>query len=288
MKFITVSNKPHPGLELYKESARQCGIDPIILGMGDNRSLGHEMGGYFGVKLEYVSEYLKTLDNKDELILFTDAWDVVFVDGPQLIERKARLLLEKSKALAIFAAEKYESPKSGYPYTTLQNKYTRTFPYLNSGVYVGTANNLLYLLKRFNTWPKEQQLITDDQEYFVSEYFASNSPHTIALDHDCLLFACMLHSDALVLGNKVVMPHSRTMPSILHFQGWEKNILPFVPASLLSLAAPLQQYNKKNIIKKSIEWVGEHIVPKSKWNPFYRGLFFILYICIFFILSIIK
>lgn len=279
MKFITVSNKPHPGLELYKASAKRCGIDPIILGMGDSRKLGHD-SGHFGIKLEYVLQYLNSLEDKDELICFTDAWDIVFVDSAELIERKAKFLLQD--ALAVFAAEKYESPKSSYPYVI--DKFSKQFPYLNSGAYVGKAKHLLLLLHRFSTWPKSQQEKTDDQEYFISEYFASNTPRSIILDHSSFLFACMLHSNAIVLKGKVVMP-SRTLPSILHFQGCEKNILPFVHADLYSLAAPLQNYNKKNIIKIYLEWIGEY-VPGTNF-PFYKGLYFILYIILILLILII-
>lgn len=279
MKFITVSNKPHPGLELYKASAKQCGIQPIILGMGDSRQLGHG-SGHFGVKLDYVYQYLNSVEDKEELILFTDAWDIVFVDSAELIERKANYLLQNG-AHAIFAAEKYESPKTSYPYVI--DKYSKDFPYLNSGAYVGKAKNLLLLLQRFSTWPKSQQDKTDDQEYFISEYFATNTPRSIVLDHSCFLFACMLHSNAMVLKGKVVMP-TRTLPSILHFQGYEKNILPFVNPDLRSLAAPLQNYNKKSIIKIYLEWIGEY-VPGKNYN-FYKGLYFLLYIIL--ILIIIK
>lgn len=280
MKFITVSNKPHPGLELYKASAKRCGIHPIILGMGDSRKLGHG-SGYFGVKLDYVLQYLNSVEDKDELILFTDAWDIVFVDSAELIERKARYLLQGG-ALAVFAAEKYESPKTSYPYVI--DKYSKDFPYLNSGAYVGKAKNLLLLLKRFSTWPKLQQDKTDDQEYFISEYFATNTPRSIVLDHSSFLFACMLHSNAIVLKGKVVMPHSHTLPSILHFQGYEKNILPYVHPELRELAAPLQNYNKKSFLKIALEWVGEYV--PGKVNSFYKGLYFLLYIIL--ILIIIK
>jgi len=282
MKFITVSNKPHPGLELYMQSAARCGIEPHILGMGDERPLGHGSGS-FGVKLWHVADFLLKQD-PNELVMFTDAWDIVFVDSAQLIERKARVLLRELGAKAIFGAEKYQSPKNGYPYRVENKK--RAFPYLNSGTYVGLASDLLLLLTRFRSWPAEQQLKTDDQEYFVSEYFAD--PHIIALDHGSFLFACMLHSGAYVFNNRVVMPHSQTMPSVLHFQGYEKNILPYVSPELRQWAAPLQQYNKKNFVKRGLEYVGTYVPPLSKVNPFYRGVLFILCILLLIVIAIIK
>jgi len=281
MKFITVSNRSHPGLELYKQSAALCGIQPHILGMGDERPLGHD-SGKFGVKLWHVHNFLAQLGDKTELVLFTDAWDIVFVDSADLIERKARALLKENNAKAIFGAEKYQSPKDGYPYPPQK----RAFPFLNSGVYVGQAQDLLTLLVRFRSWPVEQQLLTDDQEYFVAEYFSKSG---IELDHGCLLFACMLHSGAFVHEQRVVMPHSHTMPSILHFQGYEKNILPFVAPSLRHLAAPLQQYNRKNLVKRGLETLGQVMVPQfANVNNFYRGLLMFVLVITLVIIGYIK
>ena len=150
-------------------------------------------------------------------------------------------------------------------------------------MYVGQAKHLLVLFQRYSNLNKQVKI--DDQEYFISEYFAN--PGFISLDYGCFLFACMLHSGAIML-HRPVMPYSRTMPSILHFQGYEKNILPYIPKELRPYAAQIQNLNKKSLLKYGLEWIGENIIPPFYFNPFYRGLYFILYILLILILVKIK
>lgn len=94
---------------------------------GDMTSVG---GGY---KINLLKDALKKLstDDKDKLILFTDSYDVIFVNPLKDIIRKFR----KLNARVLFSAEQFCWPdtslESSYPSIDFGNRF------LNSGMFIG-------------------------------------------------------------------------------------------------------------------------------------------------------
>jgi len=195
LHLVTVANKDCPGLQLWKKSALRCGYKPIILGMGGG-PLGHD-AKQFGLKFFYLKQFLNEIP-KDDYVLFTDGFDVVFKDGPEIVLGKTLQVLQKD---ILMAAETGEAPDKGNPYIVNHDS-----PYLNSGVYIGRAKAILDVM------PSSFDNL-DDQRYFTQIYFHSNK---IQLDHDGVVFQCMLGS-----------PY-KGKASILHFQGKWKYVGPVV------------------------------------------------------------
>lgn len=174
MLHLTVSNKPHPGLDLLLLSAKH--VETRVLGMGTRTAIGH-FGKGFGLKLDLLKSELLLLPPMTK-VLFTDAYDVL-LNGPTTGLEK---WLDDHPGKVLFAAEKGKWPYADIVYP----KVTFPFPYLNSGVFAGHAKDILSLLKvPFDTK-------TDDQGYYTLQYVNGN---TIVLDHKAEFFQCLYGVD---------------------------------------------------------------------------------------------
>ena len=191
MKLITVCNKEHPGLDLWRATAKKAGHEPIVLGLGSG-ALGHDAGG-FGLKLIILAKYLQTL-MPNELCIVLDGYDVVIRDSPEKIQEKLKIMTKP----VLFSAEKYENPDQGNPYLTPN--------YLNAGAYAGNASAILYVLKPFLENPSEK---IDDQRFYTRRMFSR--PDLIQLDTESKVFQNIFNEEP---GDA----------SILHFPGYYKNL----------------------------------------------------------------
>ena len=214
MHLITVCNKRCAGLDLWEKTARLNSLVPIILGLDDKRQLGHE-SQKFGLKFILLANYLQTLPPQD-LCLITDGFDVIFHKADTLGDRLMKSLPSHQ---LLFAADVYENPDQGFPYKTAFLKA----PYLNSGVYAGTASTILAVLRQALEKSESETLSLDDQRYFT-EYMFQN-PGVIIIDHACHFFACTAgleyQKDFYVMDDKLIVLGG--MPSVLHFQGFSKD-----------------------------------------------------------------
>jgi hypothetical protein len=219
MKLITVCNKRCPGLDLWELTAKLQNITPVILGLNDNRPLGHESQN-FGLKFILLAEYLSTL-SPSEVCLVTDGFDVIFYGCEEIEQRLEKAILPNQ---ILFAADVYENPDQGLPYQTQHYRV----PYLNSGVYAGRARTILAALQSALQKQEGDTLALDDQRYYT-EYMFSN-PGSIVIDHMCEHFACTAgleyKKDFYViqspLGNPKLKVFSHS-PCVLHFQGFHKD-----------------------------------------------------------------
>ena len=123
MKLVTIVNKDHPGLKLWRETAAAHGYDATVL-MDTAAVIGHE-SGKFGAKLSIIGDYVKT--RGDEFIVVTDGFDVAFVEDASSLEKRLRANLQRDEML--FSGEVYANPDKGLPWSAGR------FPYLNAGVY---------------------------------------------------------------------------------------------------------------------------------------------------------
>jgi hypothetical protein len=204
---LTVSNKPHPGLDALRLSSLKYGVQTRVLGMGNSTAIGH--GGFgFGLKLSLLHRELRVLP-PETIVLFTDAFDV-------LIQKELSPLLEWCKnnpQKVLFAAESSKWPCKELMYPSPLHF---PYPYLNSGVFCGEASSILALLDSVEYSQK-----TDDQEYYTRQFLEKN---TIVLDHRADYFQCLVgvSEKDLEFGEKLQVHHFdglkrwSTTPAVLH------------------------------------------------------------------------
>jgi hypothetical protein len=212
ISLITVSTKQHPDLERYKKSAEAHGFKPHILGLKENRSAGHS-NSKFGIKLKYLLKYVKSLKEND-IVLFTDAWDVIIVEDCSEIIRKYKSF----KKDIVIGAEKYCWPDWFLFYKF--NCFDAPFPYLNSGGIIGKAGIIKDLLEEYY---KGEDAI-DDQRLWTKIYLENKSK--IGLDEKAEIFlnTCWVkHNNIIYKDNRLYYKETKTFPSIIHINGKNKS-----------------------------------------------------------------
>jgi Family of unknown function (DUF6492) len=176
LHYITVATKPHPVLDKLKERLQKNNENIIVLGEQENRVIGWENQQRFGVKLREVSDFLKQTDlNPLDLILFTDAYDVAYFGN--LEDVRERYL--KFNCPIVFGCEKecHPDPNRASQY----NKKDVEFPYLNSGMFIGTVDALRKCIINYKYNDTD-----DDQRYWTTQYF--ENPDLITLDYNNEIF----------------------------------------------------------------------------------------------------
>ena len=95
--YITVATKPHEILDRIKSQIEIQNEKIIVLGEQEDRPIGWNSVGNFGVKLREVRDFLLRPEIADEdIILFSDAYDVIYQgDFDEIVAR----FLEFSKPL---------------------------------------------------------------------------------------------------------------------------------------------------------------------------------------------
>ena len=213
--YITVSTKDKPELQRLVQSAKNKNIDIKVLGLDlDTTKLGHAGIGKFGMKIRLPKEYIKTL-NDDEIVVFTDAWDVIYYNNFDTL-----MDLYKSFGKPIV----FGSEKVCWPDKDRDKEFVDTindpFPYLNSGLYIGTVGAIKNILSAYNN---EE---VDDQRFWIDMYFKNKDK--IALDSTAKLFlnACNTNGGSYdISNNKFTYKDTNTMPLFIHGNGNSKNIV---------------------------------------------------------------
>lgn len=135
MRFVTVATHPNAHLERLQRSAAAHGVPLEVIGEGvPYRS--HR------TKIELMIEYLSGLP-PDEEVLFLDAYDTVFLCGPDEIVRK----YHESGVDFLCSAEQNLKISDGF-WNRLRiwwrfPAYPKPYRFVNSGTYVGKAGALL-------------------------------------------------------------------------------------------------------------------------------------------------
>ena len=215
--LITISTKKHPDMERFVKSAEAHGFKPNVLGLKENKTLGHSTGkmtmkgyqGDFGFKLKYILDFCKKR-NPNDIVLYTDCWDVIIVGD-------CNDLLKKYKAFhkdIVFSAEKLcmPQPMSFYKY----NWYNDSFPYLNAGVMIGNAGTIISFIEKF--WKQDE--FTDDQGLWQTIYLENKDK--IGLDTEATMFLTTSFTkmnNYIYEDNKLKYLETETFPSVVHFPG---------------------------------------------------------------------
>jgi hypothetical protein len=174
--YITVATKPHYVLDKIKENVKKNKEKIYVLGGHENRLIGWEGHQNFGVKLREVSDFLKeSFLDKDDIVLFTDAYDVVYCGNQKEITRR---YTDFDKPI-IFGCEKQCNPD---PKRASEYKFMDTeFPYLNSGMFIGRVWALRKCILEYKYNDRD-----DDQRFWTTQFF--ENPELIGLDYYNKLF----------------------------------------------------------------------------------------------------
>jgi len=219
---IAVSTIENEQLKRLTDSAKKYNINIEILGKEMNTmNLGHNNVGTdngktrkFGMKLALPKEYLQTIPD-DDIIIFTDAWDVIYLDTTDSIVEKYK----KFNKDIVFGSEKTCWPDSEREKDFIDTKDT-VFPYLNSGGYIGKAKTIRDLLNIYNDEER-----TDDQRFWIDKYL--NNKDKIGLDTNAEIFlnTCATDKKYYTFNNKFVYTETNTSPSIIHANSSDKSYL---------------------------------------------------------------
>jgi len=217
--YITIATKPHPVLDVLEKTVASKGEEITVLGMQEQRDIGwdSEEGkkGNFGVKLREVYDFInRPTMNPDDIVLFSDAYDVYYCgDKKTILERYAAL-----KSPIVFGAERFCWPDADRAYPP--ENLTHYFPYLNSGLFIGRVDALRECMKHYKYDDKE-----DDQRFWTNQYM--DHPELIKLDHNNRIFLNCTGTDKkeiLISGGDHVTFRDAT-PQLVHANSSDKTYL---------------------------------------------------------------
>ena len=179
--YITVATISHPILEKLKKNVKEKGETIEVLGEQEKRVIGWENQQRFGIKLREVSNFLKrpTL-NPEDIILFTDGFDVAYFGTKEEILRR----YYQFNHPIVFGCETDCWPDPNRVSEYMAKNATKAgveFPYLNSGMFIGTVDALRKCIINYNYNDKD-----DDQRYWTTQYL--ENPQLITLDYYNFLF----------------------------------------------------------------------------------------------------
>lgn len=213
--YITVATKPHPLLDLIKTRIAKQSENINVLGEHENRYIGWQSTGNFGIKLKEVYDFIFSNENNienNDIILFTDAYDVIYCSNfANIIDT-----FIKFEKPIVFGCEKFcnPDPKQEKNYIFKNTE----FPYLNSGLFIGRVWALRKCMEKYKYNDKH-----DDQLYWTIQFFNSG---LIELDYCNSLF---LNTGGIELQNIIWDgehgSYKERNPSFIHVNGPEKSDL---------------------------------------------------------------
>jgi len=219
LHYITVATKPHKVLDALKKKVESLGETLTVLGTQEDRFIGWEGTGNFGIKLREVADFLKRPDlEPGDIVLFTDAYDVIYCgDRNELLRR----YLMFSKPI-IFGSEKMCQPD-----THLTNQYPTTdseFPFLNSGMFIGRVWALRECMENY-----EYVDAVEDQRFWTDKFLNKNKD-IIELDYENLLFlnTVSINMEWLLYekyGAFTIVMYKTANPMFVHVNGPDKSLI---------------------------------------------------------------
>jgi len=214
LHYITVATKPHIILNNIKKRVESQGEKILILGEQEDRDIGWNATGNFGVKIKEVRDFIMREHIKpDDIVLFTDAYDVIY--GGKL--REVMLRYEAMRKPIIFGCETECNPDP-----TLKSLYKNTgeeFSFLNSGMFIGKVYALRKLMEKYEYDDKH-----DDQLYWTRHFL--NNPDLIGLDYRNELFLNTYKVDMEdIRWDRTHFGYKGRDPQFVHVNGPDKNDL---------------------------------------------------------------
>ncbi|MXN64271.1 hypothetical protein GR183_05095 [Stappia sp. GBMRC 2046] len=248
MKFITVDTAASPKLERLMRSCRHHEIPLEVIGEGCPYP-GH------GAKIKYVIEYLSAQE-PDEIVMFVDGYDVVFLTGGGEIERK----FTASGHPLVFSTEQNCNVNGGFftrfPVWFRYPKGKRPYRFINSGTYIGRAGYMRDFLRRADV------PLTASDQTVINRYFVDH-PAELSLDCDQEIFTCtagrtgLEEEDYRVEEGRLRNILTNSLPCVLHcpgknYIGLEKLVskLPIAGAPYKPTAEEERKYRKSRFMNR--------------------------------------
>lgn len=212
--YITVATQSHPILHNIVNRIEQKEENIYILGLHEKRPIGWNAKGNFGVKLKEVRNFIFKEELKEQdIVLFTDAYDVIYTGS--LLETANRYL--KMNSPIVFGCETTCNPD---PEKALEYKKRDVqFPYLNSGMFIGSVKALRECMKEYQYNDND-----DDQRFWTTQFF--NRPDMIMLDYENTIF---LNTYGIniedICWNRQQCIYNNKNPMFVHVNGPDKSDL---------------------------------------------------------------
>tara|TARA_Y100000287_G_C14232195_1_gene362496 strand:+ start:2022 stop:2693 length:672 start_codon:yes stop_codon:yes gene_type:complete len=214
--YITVATKPHIILDQIVDKVHSNNEKIHILGTQENRYIGWNAKGNFGIKLREVQKFLEKPElNNDDIVLFTDAYDVIYRGDQETIKKR----FEKMNHPIIFGAETECNPD---PSKTIQYKIRdEEFSYLNSGMFIGRVWALRTCMNDYKYNDQD-----DDQLFWTIKFL--NNKNMIKLDYKNELFfnSYNMNNEFFDYDDNAIYYRDRT-PQFLHVNGPIKDMLKY-------------------------------------------------------------
>jgi hypothetical protein len=223
---ITVATEENENLVRFRKSCSYYNVPYIILGLGDDWESGKAEDGVLlepggAQKIFYLKQELESWPElEDHIILFTDSYDVVMSASPKEILEKFR----STDSQILFSTE-----KTCWPDMDLESSYPETdseYKFLNSGGFIGYANQVLDILKG------EVSLEDDDQLYYTKKFleYHKTDKEFIKLDYTQSLFQTLNSAIDDVTQDETgrfINNISKNKPCVIHANGpsWVKKFL---------------------------------------------------------------
>ena len=200
--LVCVATHMNAGARRFHETARQYGYDVVTLGL-NTAWTGGEMskGTGGGIKLKLLRSFLASKSH-DDLVIFSDAFDVVVNDHASDTVQK---YYEHYEGSIVFAGE-----ATCWPDRDRASHFDGPHPhkYLNSGGIIGKAGDILHALDPIPI------VDTDDDQRICTDIFLSLRESCI-IDKQCRIFLCLANS----YPNKVEGYRLDKSRSALYFRG---------------------------------------------------------------------
>jgi len=249
VKVITVAtDEAHQGYQRFLRSCHHFHIPFHNLGRGVEYK-GH------GTKPILVRRYLRELA-EDEIVLFTDSYDAVFVAG---LDRISETYSALNHPFVVSAEQNFNIVShpllyywiNFYPWLRYP-QLPKPYRHLNSGGFIGESK---YILDILDTLSMTEESPSD--QTFFSHYLMKN-PGTIALDYQHRLFTCnggrcgLESRDYAVIDSRLKNTVTGTYPCVWHIPGscdigfslFSKN-LTYIPEPPISDAAKKTYHSKR-------------------------------------------
>lgn len=223
LHVTAASDENNPGYkDLIKSINKQDSWFYVNIGKEDWKGGTMEyMGG--AQKLFWMKDWVDRID-PEAIVIFTDAYDVLILDSAANIIREWLDWFDEDKIL--FAAESTIWPplKEREKGETV-SRTNGTYPYLNSGCYMGKAKNIAYMISEiFSRWYDITEA-SDDQ--LLCQRFQRARPDLVQLDTEARIFQCLGNPELELeaRNNRPWNIATETFPMIVHGNGPGKELL---------------------------------------------------------------
>ena len=273
MKVVTVATHSDRYFDTLLDSAKKNNIELIVLGFGEK---------WQGLIWKFIKmiDYLKKVD-PNEIVLFIDAYDVIFIQDSKSIEEKFLEIKKRKEFKILFGVD---SIPTNYLYNYVYNKvfnYKKNKNRINSGVYMGYAKDIYDVLNNLHkdntTNEKNDQILIVNEVIKNPQYFYIDTKHEIILN----IFGDPFTSNVNLKNENIEIVYNNNKPYLKHIKF---NTTPMI------LHAPGNGNINDVIIKFNYKLTKNNLISRIKYFKYLfddYAKYFITEMTIFFILIFI-